>query len=776
MKKKNIFGILAAANVVAFSTIAISCITKPNSYIKINNPNGNYNANIANSDAYTIYPDIKPSKPESNINKELYKDFNTPSNNSSNTPVETFSENSNNIPNNTQPTETPNNTTNSNYSPNNHSNVAPDFDHNRISDIPESFLKITNASYDIQSFDRDYIDSVTKEFKQKSLDEESIKKMILNDFLPINFYSHPRYKLQTTSLSIGTNEKVKLSLFDTQTNSTVTDNVNWYQRLRYPNTEVIKGGSDNDNTKFKLDSDGTITGKEHKNNDYGTTQIWAEYKGYLYSTFVDVKSVENTKKDKEEKETREEAKKIVKNWHNLTVLEKITEAYKWITKNVRYDYDLSLENVLLNQTAYSALIDKHTVCTGYAKGFKMLLDELGIQSRLIDGQSSRENAARHVWNLVEVDGEWYHLDPTSDRVENRRGGTPMTETEFRFFMNTKDDFDKNDKFNRDIGKQGTRLRNYKYKEAFVSTKDEVLALVDNTLGELTNAKSKSLTLTSDNFVNVVNAFKERGLELQSALTLANNKINKKVIYTFNNKEINLQNVNVNLEQYSTDSTLAIKVKFDKNVEVGDLKVGNFNVENAMIKEVKKVDGGYLLLLDHFKNFGNIEVTLKSIKKMGFKFNIKSNNKFNFKVEAHTKPNATLEAISPNQVILRNVSAGMEFKRNQGTWYEIPNDNFLVNNATLGTISVRWKNSNKVDSYVQTLSIDRAREVDKQVKQINNNMLIGLDSSMEYKLKDAKEWTNVTSQVMSDLTKGIYLVRRKAHGNTLASETSEITVL
>ncbi|XWT81080.1 transglutaminase domain-containing protein [Mycoplasma sp. 06067-C1-B144P-99-0482-3] len=91
-----------------------------------------------------------------------------------------------------------------------------------------------------------------------------------------------------------------------------------------------------------------------------------------------------------------EAKKIADQWRNLPTLEKITKAYDWMTKEVKFDYNIS--NSYDNQSAYSALVNKSTVCTGYAKGFQMLMDELGILCTLITSDISPRdpNGVKHV--------------------------------------------------------------------------------------------------------------------------------------------------------------------------------------------------------------------------------------------------------------------------------------------------------------------------------------------------------------------------------------------
>ena len=46
------------------------------------------------------------------------------------------------------------------------------------------------------------------------------------------------------------------------------------------------------------------------------------------------------------------------------------------------------------------------VCESYADAYAMLLDEVGIPNMLVTF------GCEHIWNLVELDGEWYHVDCT----------------------------------------------------------------------------------------------------------------------------------------------------------------------------------------------------------------------------------------------------------------------------------------------------------------------------------------------------------------------------
>ncbi len=80
--------------------------------------------------------------------------------------------------------------------------------------------------------------------------------------------------------------------------------------------------------------------------------------------------------------------------------------HDWILTRVAYD------TTLAQHSDYAGLVSPYkTVCQGYALlGYKML-NQVGIQTKIIEGVASNQ---AHAWNLVLLDGVWYHLDLTWD--------------------------------------------------------------------------------------------------------------------------------------------------------------------------------------------------------------------------------------------------------------------------------------------------------------------------------------------------------------------------
>ena len=74
----------------------------------------------------------------------------------------------------------------------------------------------------------------------------------------------------------------------------------------------------------------------------------------------------------------------------------------------------------LGDTAYSSLIDGKAICEGYSRAMQMLLDRAGIYNYLVVGDGvSDDGTEPHMWNIVKIDGENYHLDTTWNDTGNK---------------------------------------------------------------------------------------------------------------------------------------------------------------------------------------------------------------------------------------------------------------------------------------------------------------------------------------------------------------------
>lgn len=91
--------------------------------------------------------------------------------------------------------------------------------------------------------------------------------------------------------------------------------------------------------------------------------------------------------------------------------EKALAIHDYLILNAKYDYANYLNGTIpfTSYTAYGILALGVGVCEGYAMAFSDLMTRLGIP--VVKLTSSAMN---HAWNMVKLDGKWYHVDVTWD--------------------------------------------------------------------------------------------------------------------------------------------------------------------------------------------------------------------------------------------------------------------------------------------------------------------------------------------------------------------------
>lgn len=78
-------------------------------------------------------------------------------------------------------------------------------------------------------------------------------------------------------------------------------------------------------------------------------------------------------------------------------------------------YDLHNSPPPESYSAYGSLCLGVAVCEGYAKATQLLLNAAGIECLTVKGSVVDNNVSQgHAWNIVKVDGQYYHLDTTWD--------------------------------------------------------------------------------------------------------------------------------------------------------------------------------------------------------------------------------------------------------------------------------------------------------------------------------------------------------------------------
>lgn len=103
---------------------------------------------------------------------------------------------------------------------------------------------------------------------------------------------------------------------------------------------------------------------------------------------------------------------------SMTEFEKVKAINDYIVSNATY----GTKTKASPHSAYALLMEGQAVCQGYALTAYKMLDQAGFDAKYVVGTVNGNVA--HAWNLVKVDGQWYHLDTTwNDPLPNRFGAS-----------------------------------------------------------------------------------------------------------------------------------------------------------------------------------------------------------------------------------------------------------------------------------------------------------------------------------------------------------------
>lgn len=128
---------------------------------------------------------------------------------------------------------------------------------------------------------------------------------------------------------------------------------------------------------------------------------------------------------------KQKVETLCANCENLSTVGKLAYFDNWLAANNAYNraagddgYEEYNPNYMEDTgdkpwSVISALLeDEHPVCEGYSKAFQLLCHEIDVPCVTISGSG-------HMWNAVQVDGQWYYMDctwndPTPDRNYSSR--------------------------------------------------------------------------------------------------------------------------------------------------------------------------------------------------------------------------------------------------------------------------------------------------------------------------------------------------------------------
>lgn len=107
----------------------------------------------------------------------------------------------------------------------------------------------------------------------------------------------------------------------------------------------------------------------------------------------------------------EKVNEIYKSIYNkdLDIKTNIKNIHDYIINNTKYDTLRSDENIIKYRSdmAYGPLFEGYAVCGGYTDLMQLFLEKMNLKSY-------RVSSTEHIWNAVEINNKWYHIDLTWD--------------------------------------------------------------------------------------------------------------------------------------------------------------------------------------------------------------------------------------------------------------------------------------------------------------------------------------------------------------------------
>jgi transglutaminase-like putative cysteine protease len=111
------------------------------------------------------------------------------------------------------------------------------------------------------------------------------------------------------------------------------------------------------------------------------------------------------------------------------LVERELYVHDYICKNTVYD-----ETAPYNQSAYSAIVLRKSVCAGYARAFQYLMNRAGITCYYVTGRTEGINgqplnvtgeSGSHSWNMILIEGEYYNVDCLWDDTASETYGSSI---------------------------------------------------------------------------------------------------------------------------------------------------------------------------------------------------------------------------------------------------------------------------------------------------------------------------------------------------------------
>lgn len=148
---------------------------------------------------------------------------------------------------------------------------------------------------------------------------------------------------------------------------------------------------------------------------------------------------------KDEKQMLEEVATVLQDitTPDMSAFQKVIAVHDYIVRT--YSYELHTKGSPFSVATFMA--EKRGVCMAYALLFEKMMEVLQIPCHYVIGKADGEGDAGHAWNMVKIDGLWYHIDVTWDDIGHV---LEHHEIRYRYFLLTDEQIGKNHQWELDL--------------------------------------------------------------------------------------------------------------------------------------------------------------------------------------------------------------------------------------------------------------------------------------------------------------------------------------
>ena len=166
-------------------------------------------------------------------------------------------------------------------------------------------------------------------------------------------------------------------------------------------------------------------------------------------------------------------------------------------------------------TIYGALVRGKALCEGYTKAFSYLCNLAGIENVIVTGVTD----VPHMWNMVKLGGNWYHVDVTWDDSSDKLHEDYPDIILYQYFMVTDSVIRNNhtiSSYPAEPPKANGKNENYFVREgADISSEEEFFTASDNAITAAAAERKRGAMVkfeTSDLFISVTSRLERESVE------------------------------------------------------------------------------------------------------------------------------------------------------------------------------------------------------------------------------------------------------------------------